>query len=85
MVKNGYIILLPKNTTITEYIDKLRIELKSKALDIAFSLIAKDVEKLWDAKFINLLEYETSILDLAIKMVNERLTAISNNLFSDGR
>lgn len=85
MVRNGYVIKIDKDLPVNEFINKLRNELKYKTYEIAKSLVALDVEKLWDAKLIDLIEYEESILKLAIKRVNEKMIGISNGVFSDAR
>ena len=85
MVRNGYKIKLNKNESITECISALRAELKEKTHDIAKGLIATDVEHLWDTKFNECCEYETSILELAIARVGEKMTAIANGYIYDGR
>ena len=85
MVQNGYKIMLPEKTSVNEYIIKLRHEMREKTHDIAKSLLAKDVEKLWDAKFIDRCEYEKSIFEFAKARVNERMAGIANGMFFDGR
>jgi hypothetical protein len=85
MVRNGYIIEIDKDLSVNDFVNKLRNELKTKTYEIAKSLVALDVEKLWDAKLIDLVEYEESILKLAIRRVNEKMMGISNGVFSDAR
>ena len=85
MVRNGYKIQIPEKTSVNEYIIKLRQEMKEKTHDIAKSLLAKDVEKLWDAKLIDRCEYEKSIFDFAKARVNERMQGIASGMFFDGR
>ena len=85
MVKNGYKIMISENTSVNEYVIKLRYELRGKTHDIAKRLLAKDVEKLWDAKFIDRCEYEKSIFEFAKARINERLQGVANGMFHDGR
>lgn len=85
MIRNGYKIKLSNNQSVNEYVDSLRSELKEKAIDIAMALVATDVERLWDAKFIESAEYDKSILEFAIARVNEKMHGIANGLFFDGR
>lgn len=85
MIKNGYKIKLQKGQSVNEYITTLRNEMKEKTIDIAMSLIAKDVEKLWDIKFVEGANYEKSILEFAIERVNEKMQGIANGMFCDGR
>lgn len=83
MVRNGYKIKLTKKTSVNEYIDNLRSELKEKSLEIAKKLVAADVEKLWDAKLIDCAQYDKSILDFAIQRVNEKMQGVVAGLFYD--
>lgn len=85
MVKNGYKIKLQKGRSVNEYVSALRSEMKEKTIEVAKKLVARDVEKLWDAKFIETAEYEKSILEFAIERVNEKMQGIANGVLFDGR
>lgn len=85
MVRNGYKIKITNGLSLNEFIDNIRTELKEKTMDIAKKLVVYDVEKLWDAKFIDCVQYEKSILELATTRVSEKMNAVANGFIFDGR
>ena len=85
MIRNGYKIKLQKGQSVNDYISALRSEMKEKTVDIAKALVARDIELLWDTKFIETCEFDKSIAELAIARVNEKMMGISNGMLFDGR
>lgn len=68
----GYTITLNKKT-LGEFIDDFRKKAKRIAIEEMQKLVAEDVAKLYDAKFLNGAEYNMSIVDLAVNRVKDNI------------
>lgn len=85
MIRNGYKIKLGKNEDVTMFVDKLRSEFSLLTDQLCKKLIAREVERLYDFKYVECAEYEKSILDTAIESVNGRISGVNAGAYRDGK
>lgn len=85
MIRNGYKIKLGKNEDVTMFVDKLRDEFRHLTDQLCKKLVAREVERLYDFKYIECAEYEKSILDTAIESVNGRIAGVTAGAYRDGK
>jgi len=70
----GYTITLNGKKTIGQFIDEFRKDAKKIVIEEMRSLVAEDVAKLYDAKFLSGAEYPgISIVDLAVRRVKDSI------------
>lgn len=82
MVKNGYILNVSSNN-LPSFLDEVRAELKEVVRDQVLMQVAKIAERLYDMKFVEQQKYDSSILDMAVSSVAQRVSGVALGAFRD--
>lgn len=82
MVKNGYILDVSSNN-LPSFLDEVRTELKEVVRDQVLMQVAKVAERLYDMKFVEQQKYDSSILDMAVNSVAQRVSGVALGAFRD--
>ncbi len=82
MVKNGYILNV-STKNLPSFLDGMRKEIREVIKEPLMMQVAKEVEKLYDMKFIEQAKYGDSILNLALQTVAQRISGVALGAFRD--